>query len=264
MSFLGRVGAAVGIGAARVSVVAAGQSQYRGSTVRGNCTLEGGTVEQEIRALTVDLVEFWVTGSGKNRTHHQRSHGRQTLAEGLTVAPGFRQEFGIEQGLPADARCSRRSDGWLLRAEAHVPWAVDARADYPLRVVPHAEVLAVQRAARDALGLVPAAWDGSGARVRYDFASPPWLKDRLDGVSFRLEVIGDVVVGDMVLNRQEHGFGDVLRSAIGADRESIPLQIPRAELRHGSGSPKPAGAYPYLKQLFEELGVVVPGDVAAG
>src|SRR5262245_32337054 len=124
MSFLSRLGASVGIGSCRVSVAAMEPQHCRGSMLHGTVLLEGGDSEQQIKMLTVDLTEFWVTQSGKNRTHHKRSHGRVTLAEHLVVAPGFRQEYSFEFGIPSDARCTRRREGWTLDAEAHIPWAV--------------------------------------------------------------------------------------------------------------------------------------------
>lgn len=260
MSFLARLAASVGIGSAKVGVAAREPQQFRGSVAHGVVLLEGGETEQTVRMLTVDMTEFWVTGSGKNRTHHRRSRDRVTVAENLTVAPGFRQEFPFEIGIPSDARCSRRREGWTLDAEAHIPWAVDARAQAVLKVLPHPEVLAVQRAARDSLGLTPLSWDGSRPEIYYNFGAPDWLQDRLDGVAFRLQIVGDALIGEMILNRQEQGVGDFLKAMVGADRESVSFQIPRHDLLTKRGSPNPAGASPYLQTLLDKLDIVPPAS----
>ena len=260
MSFMSRLAASIGVGRCRVSVAAADPQQFRGGPVRGIVLLEADAAEQDVRMLTVDLTEFWVTGTGKNRSHHQRNHGRVTAAENVKVAPGFRQEYPFEMWLPADARCTRRREGWTLNAEAHILMAVDARAYTVLKVLPHPEILAVQRCARDAFGLIPSSWDGSRPAVLYDFAAPPWLQIRLDGVAFRLEVVGDLVTGEMILNKQEHGVGGVLRAMVGGDRESIPISVPRSDLRTRRGSPNPAGARSHIRALFERAGIDVPVD----
>jgi sporulation-control protein len=264
MSFLNRLAASIGIGSAKIGVAALEPQQYRGSFANGALLLESGETEQEVKMLTVDLIEFWVSGSGRNRTYHERSHGCITAAENLPVAPGFRQEYPFRFGIPSDARCSRRHEGWKLKAEAHIPWAVDARASTPLKVLPHPEVLAVQRAARDSLGLIPLSWDGSHSAIFYNFGAPPWLQGQMDGVAFRLLIVGETLTGEMILNKQEHGLGDFLKAMVGGDKESLPLTIPRSVLLTKRGSPNPAGAYPYLKELFERLGLAVPSGTGPG
>lgn len=264
MGFFERIAAAVGIGRATLHVGILEPQQFRGSIGHGVLLLEGGEVEQEITKLTADLVEFWITGSGKNRTRHQRTHEQVTVAEDLQVTPGYRQEFPFQFTIPSDARCSHMREGWTLNAEAHIPWAVDARAQILLKVLPHPEVLAVQRAAKGALGLIPLSWDGSRAQVYYNFGAPEWLQPHLDGVAFRLEVVGDTLAGEMILNRQEQGLGDALRAMVGGDRESIAFQIPRPELVTKRGNPNPAGAYPHLQELFERAGVALPSPGPTG
>jgi hypothetical protein len=258
MSFLSKIAASVGMGSCEIVVAATEPQQLRGSLCNGSLVLAGGDAEQDVKMVTVDVTEFWVTGSGKHRTHHQRVHQRVTVAENIRVGPGFRQEYAFQFGVPSDARCTRRREGWTLNAEAHIPWAVDARAHAVLKVLPHAEILAVQRAAKGALGLIPIDWDGSREQVYYNFGAPPWLQSHLDGVAFRLQVIGDTVTGEVILNKQEQGVGGIFRAMVGADKESLPLSIPRSALVTKRGGPNPAGALPYLSELFRQVGVVPP------
>ena len=258
MSMLARLGATFGVGSVRVGITAAEPQSHRGSAVAAAVRIEGGTVTQDVQMLTVDLVEYWVTGSGKNRTHHRHVRERVVAAEALTVEPHFAQEFPVILHLPADARCTRRREGWCLSAEAHIRWAVDARAEVPLNVLPHREVLAIQRAVKGPMGFRPCAWDGAHDVIAYDFAAPDDLRHVLDGITLRLRVLGDALEGEVVLNRQEHGVGGVLRAMVGGDRERIGLAIPRSALLTKRGSPNPAGALPYLRMIYDRLGVEPP------
>jgi sporulation-control protein spo0M len=263
MSFLSKIAASVGMGSCHIAVAAMEPQQLRGSISNGTLLLQGGDAEQDVKMVTVDLTEFWVTGSGKNRTHHQRVHQRVTVAENVKVGPGFHQEYAFQFALPSDARCTRRREGWTLNAEAHIPWAVDARAHAVLKVLPHAEILALQRAAKGALGLVPIDWDGSREQVYYNFGAPPELQHQLDGVAFRVQVVGDTVTGEMILNKQEQGVGGFLQAMVGGDKETLPLSIPRSVLLTKRGGPNPAGALPYLSELFRQIGIVPPAGVDA-
>lgn len=258
MSLWGRLGALLGVGASHVELAISSSQAYRESEVTGQLILHGGRVPQKVRSVTVDLYEYWFTGHGRNRQYHQRRHQREVLAEFVPVDPGMERAYPFQLRIPFDARCTRRREGWEIRAEAHIPWSVDPRASAPLQVLPHPEVLAVQRCARDSLRLVPVEWDGRSAQVIYNFRAPQWLHHLLDGVRFLLRVEGDMLVATLDLNRQERDARDVLKSLIGADHEKLDIRIPRRDLVTRHGTPNPAGAYEHLKVLFERLGAVVP------
>jgi len=258
MGLFARLGAVLGVGVARVELAIAAPQVCRGGLVRGELLMEAGRAPQKVRLLSVDLYEYWITGHGKSRSYHQRRHERVTLGEYLPVEPGFREAYPFELHVPDDARCTRRREGWEVRAEAHIPWSVDARSSSPLRVLPHPEVLAVQRAARDLLGLQPLEWDGRGPEVMYNFRAPAWLRHLLDGVRFHLWVSEQSLEGRLDLNKQERGIGGALGALVGADHENVTITIPRAELLTKRGSPNPPGAYEHLKVMFERLGAVAP------
>jgi len=258
MSLWGRLGALLGIGASRVELTVSAAQVYRESEITGQLILHGGRVPQKVRSLTVDLYEFWFTGHGRNRQYHQRRHQREVLAEFIPVDPGTERAYPFQLRIPMDARCTRRREGWEIRAEAHIPWSVDPRASAPLQVLPHPEVLAVQRCARDYLRLIPVDWDGRSARVMYNFRAPQWLQHLLDGLRLILWVDDEMLEGKLDLNKQERDVSDVLKSLIGADHEEVHIRIPRHELITKRGTPNPAGAYEHLKVLFERLGAVVP------
>jgi len=258
MDVFARLAAMFGTGAATVELAVATPQVFRDGTVSGELILHGGRVSQKVRTLSVDLYEYWISGHGKNRTYNQRRHQRVTLAEYLTVDPNMERTFPFELQMPSDARCTRRREGWEVRAEAHIPWSVDARASMPLRVLPHPEVLAIQRCARDLIGLQPIEWDGRGPVVMYNFRAPNSLRGLLDGVRFQHQVAGDAVECHLDLNKQEHGISGALGSLIGADHDEVVVTIPRTELVTKRGTPNPAGAYDHLKVIFERLGAVVP------
>jgi sporulation-control protein spo0M len=253
-----RLGAMLGMGSAHLELETPGVPVYRGSDVRGSVVLVGGRVSQRIRKVTADLYEYWITGHGKSRSYHQRCHGRVLLGEFIPLDPGQTERYEFVLKLPDDARCSRRREGWEVRAEAHIPWSVDSRASAPIRVVPHAEVLAVQRAARDWLKLQPLEWDGARAEVYYNFRAPNEMRHVLDGMALRIGVTDDVVEVIVDFNKQEHTMRDRLKALVGGDHERMALRIPRADLVSKRGTPRPAGAYAPLATILERLGLVAP------
>ena len=260
MSMLARLGATFGVGSVRVGITAAEPQSHRGSAVTAAVRIEGGTVAQDVQMLTVDLVEYWVTGSGKNRTHHRHVRERVVAAEALTVEPHFAQEFPVILHLPADARCTPRREGWCLSAEAHIRWAVDARAEVPLNVLPHREVLAIQRAVKGPMGFRPCAWDGAHDVIVYDFAAPDDLRHVLDGMTLRLRVTGDALEGEAVL--QEANVSIALVSAWErlADSADDPHAAAAALQQAADAANEPARK----AKLLLRLGAILAGDRVTG
>lgn len=180
------------------------------------------------------------------------------MAQRLYVGQGYAERFSYQLDLPDTARCSRRREGWRVRAEAHIRWVVDPRAASELRVVPQPGILALQRGLRDGFGFEQVSWDGSGDGVVYDMRAPRSLVDAIDGVTMYLSVDGGNIVGKLVVNHQEHGLGDLLRSMVGADRQGVPICAAQAQLVTRQGRPNPAGALPVLQSALSAAGVTVP------
>jgi len=258
VSLASRIGAAFGMGATRVEVHINEAANWRGSTITGAVVVRGGAVEQTLMKVTLDLMEFWSEGGGAHRTTEQRRAERITLCETMQAGPGSQQALPFEIGVPSCARCTRRREGWRLDAEAHIALAVDARASLALNVLPHPEVLALQRAMRDGLGFGPVRWRGELAEIQYDFTPPPALLDQIEGLTLCALVEGIDVVGRLAVNREEHGVADVLRSMVGADRQSVPFRIPRSALLTKRGTPNPAGAAPPLRAALAGAGLRPP------
>lgn len=258
MSLAGRIGAAFGMGATRVEIHANEAVNWRGSTVTGAAVIRGGVVGQVLMKVTLDLTEFWTEGGGAHRTTEQRRAERVTLSGPLQVEPGSERTLPFEVGVPSRARCTRRREGWRLDVEAHIALAVDARASLLLNVLPHREVLALQRATRDTLGFSPVRWRGELAEVQYEFAPPPALLGHIKGLTLCASVEGADVVGRLVLHREEHGVGGIFRSLVGADRHEVPFRIARATLLTKRGAPNPAGAAPVLRAALAGAGLQAP------
>ncbi len=253
-----RLGAMLGMGSAVVDLEVPGNQVFRGAEIGGSVVLTGGRVPQKVRQLTADLYEYWITGHGKNRSYHQRRHERVVLGEFVPIEPEQVERYEFRLTIPDTARCTRRREGWEVRVEAHIPWSVDSRASAPIRVIPHAEVLSIQRAARDWLRLQPLEWDGSRPEVYYNFRAPNEMRHVLDGLSLRMTVTADAVEVIVDVNKQERSMRDRLNALVGGDHERTPLRIPRSELVSKRGTPKPAGAYPHLAAVLERIGLVPP------
>lgn len=85
-----------------------------------------------------------------------------------------------------------------------------------------------------------------------DYRAPETLHDRLDGVRFELAETGDTLSGAVVINPQEHSLADRLRSLVQADRVTIPVTFPLAELDAAGKAGQPApSVVARLSELFD-------------
>jgi sporulation-control protein spo0M len=215
MGFFSKLKAAVGIGGAKVALLLNQKTFSPGETVEGTITLNGGSVEQTVEELRVELLERWevisssqstssvamnlsvstnengeiVTETTDNKTddadpfddpffkeekaeekdpfddpffkeeeesteesdeedvfddpffadesntevantteHHSRKVVDLKLAENLTVAEGFEQNYSFSFTIPEDAISSDSKREWVVYAWAGIPKAVDPTA----------------------------------------------------------------------------------------------------------------------------------------
>jgi hypothetical protein len=245
---------AVGVGNADVAMSVSMGPCPRGAEVPFSVELKGGVGTQKVDCLTAKLIEFWVTGTGKNRSHHRRTVAAAVLAKEIVVGEGDLHTFEGALLIPDTVRCSRRREGCLIHVEADIPLAVNPRVEGVLKVVPQAEILAVQRAARDQFGLRQQMWDGANPEVYYRFEFNSGRVGDYDGVALKIAVQGATLEGAVHFIRRPTGITALFTSLTGGNIVSVPVSIPRSELRTKRGSPNPAGAVPWLQAAWDAAG----------
>lgn len=257
--------AQVGIGNADLTLHLPSGLWPRGGEVPGKLSLHGGTVPQQIESLVVRLDEL-VT-QGKSSEWKPRDE-RFVTTQFLTVPYG-KAEWEFLLRVPDDARLSTGPSAmlWRVSVEADILWAVNPRAQAAIEVVPHYEVIAVQRALETAgftktnMYLDFAIRESPDTVVTY-YKAPLSLREQVDGAALHLRVFGAFVHGRLILNRHQHSVGEHLLALVGADREEHPLQIRRDALLNDRGGPNTDGATPALQALLSHA-LILPDNADA-
>jgi sporulation-control protein spo0M len=253
MSFVDKLGAAVGIGIARLGVsLDAPDAEYEGGDIlRGTITTHGGKVP-EVGRLTVALVERWettvVTGQIPRTVAQYLSHAETVVMEGLElpaeeVGPEFR--FALTMIPDADL-----SHGWSVGALFESSEAVDSVASADFTVAVPAPI----RGLRDAVPAV-AAFElynlyNNGPEYHLDYrAATPEVKDRFDSVhlTVTLDRDADTLNGQLLVNPQEHTLVEHLQSLVQANNRAYPLALKASEAARGADGPAVAA----LRALLE-------------
>lgn len=228
MSFWENLGAAVGIGACRLTVTLDAEAAGWNETLSGRVQLEGGKVSQQLNTLDAELVEHWTTttmaGKVPITNHHYRVHDTVRLAAGLTVPAGNEpQTFSFTLTAPWGGPLAHH---WLVRVLAGIPGAVDQCAVKDFKLLP-------ARVFRDTAGILSELsrlsvrkWHNHETGVRADLPAEGEANAVLDGIRLDIALDGPVLRGRVEVNPQEHSLGDVMRSLIGADWVRTPFEIP--------------------------------------
>src|SRR5688572_6203713 len=119
MSFIEKVGAAVGLGAAKVSVSVEREEYHWNDTLDGTTTIQGGTLDQSGSELKVSVLEHWVTRDAYDRkTEHHEYYNEKTIAREVAIAAHSIQHWRFSVVVPAGQTIDHN---WLAAARLCIP-----------------------------------------------------------------------------------------------------------------------------------------------
>lgn len=230
MSIISKIGAAVGVGAADVSVAVEQPEVTWNDMVRGTVRVQGGSVEQTATELRISVEEHFETPDSEGGTdHHYIHHSEAVLATQVTVHPGAAQEWPFQIQVP---HLVTPGHDWHVVARFCVPRAADQQSRARLNMKLPVPLRTVAQAVVEAGGLTLSV---CGVRskeqdVLLEFRPSKELKQHLDGVTAWLRPEGDGVAGTLEINPQEKSLTDVLKSLAKKDRVRQEIRFTGAEV----------------------------------
>lgn len=179
---LKKIMASLGVGSARVNLVLE-KGQYRiGETVKGKMIIEGGNVDQEIKALDVDVtLKFKVRGREFTKVAQTI-----TVSRIFQVRAGMRREVPFDFYLPADYPVSKGAVWYYLVTRMDIARSVDTSDSDGLVVLPGKE-MALLFDAMDILGFREKIGSGRIERLGQEFIYYPTavFSDQLREMGFK-------------------------------------------------------------------------------
>ena len=238
MGFLSKMGAAVGVGAAGVTVTLPESEYHWNETIRGTITLTGGNVDQTASEIRVSVMEHWETRDNEgDRDHHYQHHNERVIAANVALKAGSSQELSFEVVVPENESFAH---DWYVHARVSVPRAADRHGNQGFRILPPAPLMRVASALTEVSPFNLKFFVNGKDGVHFDFAPPESLKKELDGVRLILREDGAQVNGVFEINPQERSMADRLKALVKKDRVRHDLSFPIETVAGDLNGPAPS------------------------
>lgn len=243
MSFFKKALASVGIGSAKVDTRLESPSLYAGQEVRGVVHIEGGSVEQMIQHIMLNLTTEYIKTVNDTKMRQQAVIARFKVASGITVAPEEKLEIPFAFDLPYACPLTLGRNPVWLRTELGIEMSVDPGDNDAIEVLPHPYVATILDAL-SALGFrlrsSQCEYDRRGRNLPFiqEFEFVP--TSRFRGQLEELEVVfypGAEGVGLLLeVDRRLHGLAGLFSEAFDLDLEESKhkMFIPAADLNRGT------------------------------
>jgi sporulation-control protein len=153
MSFVNRMLASFGVGAAKVDAQLESNQVYPGGTVKGKVVITGGKVEQAIDAIYLYLMTEYIKEVDDKKIRQNYQIANFQITEQLTVGPGKETEIPFSFELPIDTPISIGQAPVWIKTGLDIKNAVDPVDQDFLQIQPTGEVANVLKAV-DELGFV--------------------------------------------------------------------------------------------------------------
>jgi sporulation-control protein spo0M len=269
VSFFDQVKAAVGVGAATVTVEIERREYAWDDVIEGTARIHGGEVDQEAARLRVAVRQHWVEHNTRYGTTHKddeyRYHADTVVAEDVPVPAGsYSEPLPFRIRVPSDLPVEQKYDyavaarlAIVLGSESEGAASIEVRLEDSIQGL----ILAVKR-----LGRLDVEWSHHGValphkatgRIDIDCRPTKALKESLDGLKLTVEAKDGRLAGTLEINPRDRTPVEHLKALVRADRIRHPLDFeakPLAEFARQQRS-KAKGAVPpeeVMRRLRELL-----------
>lgn len=240
---LNRLLASVGIGGATVDTILDSDQTEPGGTLSGRITIRGGSVEQTVERVTLQLLTRAAVEVNDRRSYKTQPFTEFQVSGSLSIGPGQSRDIPFRIDIPYDTPVTfqgTRHPVWL-RTDLGIPMAVDPKDEDALTVAPtRAQALVVE--AMLALGFRLAKVDvehrrswlgGSGFVQEFEFRPAGRGRLRYDEVEIVFTHAGHGVDLLLQVDRSARGLDGLLREMTGTDERWVRTSLSAGTLSGG-------------------------------
>lgn len=244
MSFVNRMLASVGIGAAMVDTILDKDTYSPGEDITGKIKIEGGKVDQTIDHITLYVMTEYYREVDDKKVRETAAIENKTVTSTLVVKAGSSQEIPFSLKLPFDAPFTLGHTPVWIKTGLDIQMAVDPTDKDQIRVEPDAETSAIFEAIEQLGFRLRKAYCGTAPR--YMRRRLPFLQEfeyvpasgayagKLDELEVILVPQTDSVDLFLEIDKKGKGLFGMLSEAIDLDETKVRMSLSRIELKNPS------------------------------
>ncbi|MFC7371608.1 sporulation protein [Fictibacillus iocasae] len=242
MSFVNRMLASVGIGAAKVDTVLDKDTYSPGENVTGTVKIYGGKVEQEIDHITLFVMTEYYREVDDNKVRETTALAKYTAASKIKVAANENKDIPFSFALPAETPYTIGQTPVWIKTGLDIQMAVDPTDNDFIKVLPDASASAVFSAVEHIGFKLRKA--NCELAPRFLRSSVPFIQEfefvPMSGAFYRkldeLEVImlrqGTGIELLLEIDKKAKGLFGMLESAMDMDERKVRVSLTGAQLQN--------------------------------
>jgi sporulation-control protein len=244
MSFVNRMLASVGIGAAKVDTILDKDTYSPGETITGTIKIEGGKVDQNIDHITLYVMTEFYREVDDKKVRDTAAIENTTVSTSLVVKAGSSEEIPFSLKLPYDTPYTLGHTPVWIKTGLDIQMAIDPTDNDQISVLPDAETSSIFDAIEQLGFRLRKAYCGSAPR--YMRRRLPFLQEfeyvptsgayagRLDELEVILVPQSDSIELFMEIDKHGKGLFGMLEEAMDLDETKVRMTLSRSELQNPS------------------------------
>ena len=118
----------------KIDLVTQGSAYYPSDLIKGEILITAPDYRQNVKAITINLEEFWVEYSRRSRGSRYHQHASITFASRFVFDPSMQYNFPFEVQLPKNCRVSSEKSGWRFGVIIYTCGLFVSRAEFGIDV----------------------------------------------------------------------------------------------------------------------------------
>ncbi|WP_211748587.1 sporulation protein [Paenibacillus sp. Marseille-Q4541] len=242
MSFFNKMLAKVGIGSAEIDTLLEKVSYVPGETVKGVVRIQGGSVDQEIESIYIQLMTRYIREQDDRKVEYSYTLAKFNVSEGLLLRSGEKLEIPFVFPLPLETPVTYNRQPVWLSTGLDIEMSIDPTDHDSIEVQPHFYMSAIFEAV-EYLGFryktsscEHATKLGRGVPFVQEFEYYPSTQfaGRVKELELMMNLDEDGIHVLVEVDRRARGLNGFFEQAFNLDERHARLYFDRADIAQGA------------------------------
>ncbi|WP_242653731.1 sporulation protein [Thermincola potens] len=223
--------ASVGIGSAKVDLEIPNPQVELGGILEGVVKIKGGSVEQEIEKIYINLVLNSKYGSGDETKPVSRTVGTVKVTDKLTLAPGQEKTIPVNFEIPLDIPISKGRTRYYLKTGLDIEQALDPTDLDDIKILPN-KYMKMLFDAVSALGFREKhnSGDYNGRYQEFEYRPTSFMARELDEIEL-YPTAGEQELNVVIqIDKRNRGLFGSLLDDLDLDERYVRIRIPYSQM----------------------------------